>query len=224
MHHNLCFCFKRCVNAVVNTCQFDRCIHHRLSEYKVLHTVNQSHKWCHFMVQEEHVFSFTTNAKIVVLCAALLTSYFLGLQISGYLSPLTYSDKNNSIDFRYLYIMHGDYFRLSVGANSDEWLLLMVSSNVSTYIYVRGATSGDLKVYNAFNLVTECSSWFIVTVRPSANSEIHIEWITYNQSIEAFESALFSNNGQTEYLLPLVVATNLVALFVVFRSRYTIIE
>ncbi|MHA1944058.1 MAG: hypothetical protein ACW96M_06655 [Candidatus Thorarchaeota archaeon] len=172
--------------------------------------------------REESFFYFSPRVKILFVLAALVTSSFLILQIMDLQSGESFPNSNNDVESRTLIVAQGDYYRMSIGSLNNEWLILKVTTNVSSYIYVRGTTDGDVKHYGTNHLIAECENWFIVTVRPYRDSQINIEWTHYDQDAEEPESNLVSISPQS-VLLFLTIIVNILSIVVIFRSRFTMV-
>ena len=172
--------------------------------------------------REERFFYFNPRVKVLFVLTLLLTSSFIILQVMEYQSTISFPETNSEVESRTVYVEEGDYCRLSIGSINNDWLLLKITSNVSSYIYVRGTTDGDFKQYNTNQLVDECENWFIVTVRPYRDSQINVEWIYYDQDTEEPESDLATVSPHSA-LLFLTIVMNLLSVAALFRSRLTIV-
>lgn len=157
---------------------------------------------------------------MLFVLAVLVTTSFVILQIMESQSSASFPNSNNVVESRTYNVAQGDYCRMSIGSLNNEWLILKVTANVSSFIYVRGTTDGDFKHYGTNHLIAECENWFIVTVRPYRDSQINIEWTHYNQDVEEPESDLVSVSQQS-VLLFLTIIVNLLSVIAIFRSRLT---
>ena len=170
----------------------------------------------------EYFFYFRTSVKILFLFTTILTVSLCIFEVMELDSRLTFPDSNDIVESRTFHVENGDYCRLSIGSVDNNWLLLKITTNATSYVYVRGTTDGDLKQYNTNHLVVECENWFIVTVRPYQDSQVNIEWAYYEQ--EDVESVHDSNSMIPQpILLLLTILVNFTSIVALWRSRLTIV-
>jgi len=120
-------------------------------------------------------------------------------------------------------IEEGAYLRISIGTESDEWLLLSIVTNASSDIYVRGTDYGDVRFYNTRYVVVKCEHWFIVTVFPNDACLVHFEWISYNLT-QQFDIASLYISEPLILLILITVAFDTITTFIVLRNRLEVVE
>jgi len=121
-------------------------------------------------------------------------------------------------------VIEGDtYLRISIGTGRREWLLLSVTTNVSSDFYVRGTEVGDMRLYDSSFIFVKCGSWFIVTVYPSDACFVQFEWTSYNRT-EQFDIASYYISQLPFLLIMIIVAFDAITVIIVLRNRLEVVE
>ena len=171
--------------------------------------------------ERKQFFLFRTRIKALAVFALVMTLSSVILVFSSVANVSL--PPGNSTGSRSDIIQEDAYLRISVGTGNDEWLLLIVTTNVSSDLYVRGTEEGDMRFYDTNFVLVKCGNWFIVTVFPNDACLVQFEWISYNLTQQFDIMSLYVS--QSLFLLILfTVAFDIAAIFIVLRSRLEIVE
>jgi len=171
--------------------------------------------------ETQHFFHFRTRIKALVILALVLTlsSSILALSSVANVSLPPGNSTGSRSD-----VIEGDtYLRISIGTGRYEWLLLSVTTNVSSDFYVRGTEVGDVRLYDTSFVLVKCRSWFIVTVFPSDACLVQFEWTSYNYT-QQFDTASLYISQPHFLLIIFTIAFDILVVLVILRSRLVIID
>lgn len=162
-----------------------------------------------------------TRVKILAVLALVMTITSVFLTAFALTNVTTPS--GNRTGSRTGVIEGGGILRVSVGTGNDEWLLLQVTTNSSSDLYIRGTDDGDMRFYNVTYAMVKCGNWFIVTVFPSDACFVQFEWTAYNLTQQFDVASLYLPHSLVFFIL-ITAAFDVISVFVIQRSRLEIID
>lgn len=169
----------------------------------------------------QRFFLFRTRIKILAVFALVMTiaSVIVTIFALTNIIPPT----GNSNGSRTEVIEGGNILRVSIGARNDEWLLLQVTTNSSSDLYIRGTDEGDMRFYDVTHTMVKCGNWFIVTVFPHDPCLVQFDWTSYNLT-QQFDVASFYLPYPLVVFILITLALDGIAVLVAWRSRFEIID
>lgn len=171
--------------------------------------------------ETQHIFLFSLRIKALAVLALVMT-LSSGILVLSSVTNVSHPP-GNSTGSRSDVIEGDTYLRISIGTGRHEWLLLSVTTNVSSDFYVRGTEVGDVRLYDTSFVLVKCRSWFIVTVFPSDACLAQFEWTSYNFT-QQFDTASLYVSQPHFLLIIFTVVFDILVVLVILRSRLVIID